>query len=1538
MKHSISLSALLLVTIFYALLGVDAFARSDVPIASESDPSRYERQATWAETMVRNRATALQGTSPEGVEIGDWFAVPAMNAESLEDSFFPEDYIDADTGVNESAGAQWPHNLEGPHRRQNIDFSMKDDKARSIWKKQSALFDGVVNRMSLGGNQTIYLTRTVTVDEAQEIEIGLGYDDAMSLWINGERVAHRPGLSGVIPNSVRVNASFNTGENLILMKIFNAHGGSGFYFGMAGTGVSPTNIWDEIQRDYPEMSANFLSHYKNVGKLYPWFDAEGTTAAEVRIIKAELKSFGEYGAPYTARLAALQDARLPGNDPAWLQLFEDVCMIRSSVGALKTLDTAALRRGIEALAEAYPESCPNASQHLILADAFEHEISALTEQLLTLNPAAPENIREALARFDTLKREALLANPLLDFDRIMLIRRNLGSQARKAMGSQLGFPTLNSHTMDTVRHTGWDNEIAVMTNLRDEPQLETFYKPDGGLIVAQFDIEFSGERVMFSSIGANDRWALFEVDASLQGYAASNNRTTINGGIDINKFEVDAEGKNVLQLTPDDLPDVDFFDSCYLPDGRIAATSTAPYQGLPCEYGGKPMASLYLIDPESQKIRRMTYEQDSDWSPTVLNNGRLLYQRWEYTDTPHYFTRVLFHSNPDGTGQMEYYGSNSYFPNSFFFARPIPNDSSKVVGIVTGHHGLSRTGRLMILDPALGRSEATGVVQEIPGFGQEVQPIVLDRLVDNVWPQFTTPYPLSDEYFLVSAKLHADALWGIYLVDIYDNITLIQEIEGEALLEPVPFRATERPPMIADRVIPTETEATVFLTDIYRGPGLAGIPRGTVKNLRLISYHYAYIKSGGHTSVGVESSWDIKRILGTVPVEEDGSASFRIPANTPIALQPLDAEGRALQLMRSWMVGMPGELVSCVGCHESQNAVTPNILTLAARRAPSTIEPWYGPARPFGFFHEVQPVLDRYCVGCHNGSTREDRLEIPVFTAEIDEPDYLNAGSYMALQPYVRRPGPESDYHLTTPMEYHASVSELIQMLTKGHNGVELNQEAWERLYTWIDLNAPYRARWDPIDWRENDQVTRRLELAALYEYFDADPTVLGYATSNARSTINGGIGIKSFEPINPEEEYYETASAFAELQRPVFDADAAINGGADMKGLERLQNFIQPAPVPAPSPAPVVANWPFDSESARTMQADLANHLNLANQTNLTLVIGYASTTTNVDTTQPINQAMPLTYQFSETETEECAPVELSLTLIPAGRFAMGSNDGALDEQPVHDAVVNSPFWMTTMEITNRQYALFNPFHDSKYQDMGGKDHSARGFALNTPDQPVVRVSWDEATVYCDWLSEATGLRVTLPTETQWEWACRAGTDTPLNYGTIDVNFSQLANFADRASASGKVPVFVRTTTSFLMPTSPLINVRALEAAQPQRVASASINDGQRNSAPGGLYPPNAWGLYDMHGNVGEWTRSEYRSYTEGSLEHQERNPATFSAATSLQASVESRRAGAPRSQVIVRGGSWRERPQRGTSSFRIPYLPYQKPQDVGFRVIIEQ
>jgi formylglycine-generating enzyme required for sulfatase activity len=1021
----------------------------------------------------------------------------------------------------------------------------------------------------------------------------------------------------------------------------------------------------------------------------------------------------------------------------------------------------ALRMAIEDLSSEFPERYAKGPEYL------EQLRSLQTEKDRLSNAAVREDFAPLIARFEALQREALLANPLLDFDRLLMVRRR---------ADRMGLP-LNFYGNTDLAPTGYENTLVTLSPPAPDGMLETVFTPSDDRFIGDMDLHYDAEKLLLSIPDAQGRWGVAELDLASGELAA-------------------------LPLI--DEPDVHNYDACYLPDERIIFTSTAPFTGVPCVGGGSKVANLYLRD-HGGRIRRLTNDQDHNWCPAVLNNGRILYQRWEYTDIAHAFTRLLFHANPDGSQQMEYYGSNSFWPTAMFYARPVPGHPTKIATVVGGHHDAPRQGELVILDPALGRHEASGAVQRIPGYGKPVEPVILDGLIGASWPRFLHPFPLNENYFLVSCKPTKTANWGVYLVDVFDNFVLLHEEPGWAMLEPTPWRKTPRQPIVPDLVDLAQKEATVLLMDVYRGPGLAGVPRGSVKSLRLISYNFTSHGFGCEPDrVGLDGPWDVKMILGTVPVEPDGSASFRVPACTPVGVQPLDTDGKALALMRSWFTGAPGEVLSCVGCHENQNASGPaDSAPRAFKREPSPIEPWYGPARGFSFEREVQPVLDAYCLGCHHGEALANGQSTFDLTARPAEPVpsafQMNfSPSYMQLRRWVHSSTLESDAHLLPPREFHADTSKLVQILRDGHHGVRLSPEAWDRLITWIDLNAPFHGTWREVVAANPAKlaaalhgIERRRELHLRYAGIDQDP-----------------------EAIHP----------------------AAV---------------LEPVP---PLPMPETPQAPPAAEQAAPVNPASAGVI------------------------EPI---------------EIAEGVALELIRIEPGQFIMGSDTGYPNERPAHPRAIEEPFLMGRFEVTNRQYACFDPTHDSGLETgeayQFGDDE--RGFPLNRPEQPVVRVSWQRAVAFCDWLSERTGRTFTLPSEAQWEYACRAGSSGPLWFGTLDDDFSRAANVSDATHYTVYYPH---------VPT----------ALPPWRPADTRFDDGYRIPAHVGTFQPNPWGLFDMHGNVAEWTCSAYGLYSESPEKS---------------------------SRKVVRGGSWLDRPKRARSAFRLHYEATQAVHNVGFRVIGE-
>ena len=391
-------------------------------------------------------------------------------------------------------------------------------------------------------------------------------------------------------------------------------------------------------------------------------------------------------------------------------------------------------------------------------------------------------------------------------------------------------------------------------------------------------------------------------------------------------------------------------------------------------------------------------------------------------------------------------------------------------------------------------------------------------------------------------------------------------------------------------------------------------------------------------------------------------------------------------------------------------------------------------------------------------------------------------------------PGFESDYHMPKPAEYEAHTSVLVQMLKKGHHGVKLTDEEWERLYLWIDFNVPYPAYW-----------------------------------------------AESHRPPTPDlvEARRRHKAAYAGIE----DRDE------DAMPLPPVAAFEPPKAPAKPSAPLALEGWPFAADDAVARQQAAG----------------------------PVHKEIELT-----------EGITMPFVLIPAGRFVMGSPRGAANEWPQASVSIDQPFYMASREVTNAQFALFNSEHDSGVINERWKDRSRRGTAINQPDAPVVRITWQQAMAFCQWLSDRTGLHCTLPTEAQWEWACRAGTATDFSVGDYTSGMQPFANIADEGLAGWN-----------------------------HGRAESGYRDGLNFSAPGGRFAANAWGLHDMHGNVAEWCRTSYRQY--------------------------SYRDGDGRNDVsvdepkVVRGGSWNDTLRNATSATRWRYDVHKPVYNVGFRVVIE-
>jgi hypothetical protein len=450
---------------------------------------------------------------------------------------------------------------------------------------------------------------------------------------------------------------------------------------------------------------------------------------------------------------------------------------------------------------------------------------------------------------------------------------------------------------------------------------------------------------------------------------------------DYHLYELDVASNQVSQITSG-LGFADY-EPAYLPNDDIIFASTRCVQTVDCWW--TEVSNLYTCDSKGRFLRRLGFDQVHTLYPQVMDDGRVVYTRWDYNDRGQIFAQPLFQMYADGTGQSGFYGNNSWFPTTIAHARGIPG-SQQVLAILCGHH-TTQAGKLAVIDPARGRQENSGVqlvapvrqtpAQRIDAYGQE----------GELWQY---PYPLNREECLVAyAPLgwdkppgrSGDAAFGLYWMDMAGRRELLASDPRLACTQPAPLAPHPRAQTWANRVDYTSGSGTFYMQDIYAGPGLAGIARGTVKKLRVVVLEYRAAGIGNNGSAGPggaalvctpvaigNGAWDVKTVLGQATVYEDGSALFTVPARAPVYFQALDERGCALQTMRSWSTLQPGEFFACVGCHDHKNTAPPTEghgFSLAMKAGPQELEPFYGPPRGFSFPKEIQPILDRHCIRCH---------------------------------------------------------------------------------------------------------------------------------------------------------------------------------------------------------------------------------------------------------------------------------------------------------------------------------------------------------------------------------------------------------------------------------------------------------------------------------------------------------------------------------------------------------------------------------------------
>lgn len=529
---------------------------------------------------------------------------------------------------------------------------------------------------------------------------------------------------------------------------------------------------------------------------------------------------------------------------------------------------------------------------------------------------------------------------------------------------------------------------------------------------------------------------------------------------------IDADGANLRQLTDGCEDD---FNPCPLPDGNIIFMSSRRGGFCRCDNPFEPIptTTLHWMRSDGGGQRTLSFHETNEWHPSLLNDGRIVYCRWDYVDRSAAHFHGLWVSNPDGGNPSVLFGNYTKRISTCFQPRAIPG-SNRIVFVAGAHHA-DVGGSLVLFDPSRARLDPTSGEDDFASLEMLTPEVEFPEAPDQ-WPTsfYHSPWPLSEDFFLVAFSFEPlsgmgsgvlrDTQTGIYYLDRFGNLELLYRDAEISSMNAIPLA-----PQAAPREIPSTLEPALgaegefFLSDVTWS--LRPFPRD--RPIRRLRVFQVLPKSETHIAnlprIGYANAESARALLGTVPVEEDGSAYFRAPAGKPLYFQAVDARGRAVQSMRSITYLQPGERRGCVGCHEPSGSAPRGRMTLALQRGPSIIQPGPDGTWPMSFPLLVQPVLDRHCVGCHDGTEGLDKSE-PALTGEV-------AGhftrSYQALRPFVRWyewGGASITQMVTVPGRMGADESPLSSLLDDATHGgaVRLPDADRRRLYLWLDANAPF--------------------------------------------------------------------------------------------------------------------------------------------------------------------------------------------------------------------------------------------------------------------------------------------------------------------------------------------------------------------------------------------------------------------------------------------------------------------------------------------------
>ena len=521
-----------------------------------------------------------------------------------------------------------------------------------------------------------------------------------------------------------------------------------------------------------------------------------------------------------------------------------------------------------------------------------------------------------------------------------------------------------------------------------------------------------------------------------------------------NLYELKVDGSGLKQLTFGE--GWDDFGPEYLPDGGIVFVSSRGRRFIPCNH--TQGAQLFRMDGDGSNILCLSANNVRDDHPAIMSNGQIIYDRWEYVDAAIGSYHDLWTMNPDGTSQVIVFGGtvvpSAEKPYSKCDPLAIPGASGKVVCTFSPPSGLrENAGNVTIVDIKAGPDEPAAARQISPprNFRYYARGVSGTPWFGQGRVGFRDPYPLSDDCFLVAEDKN------LSILDAKGNIKEFYRAK-KMVHDPRPIRSRPREPVIPSRIDLHKTTGQLVVANVYHGRSeeMAGVKPGDIKTLLVLEdlpKPVSYYSLPG--LISQDGTHTIRRVLGTVPVEADGSASFEAPALRGLYFVALDAKGMAVKRMQSYTMVMPGETQGCVGCHEPRTVTynpAGNSTLLAMKRHPSRIEPVAGVPETFDYPRDIQPIWDRHCVGCHNADNPSGRVQMTGDRNEWFTLSYYDLFAYEQISDMAGRYNTEFRGH--RPYGFGTGASPLMKKIDGSHYGVKLSQQEQDTVRLWIEASA----------------------------------------------------------------------------------------------------------------------------------------------------------------------------------------------------------------------------------------------------------------------------------------------------------------------------------------------------------------------------------------------------------------------------------------------------------------------------------------------------